>query len=176
MHDIYTDRKANMVKTGWTYVGLTINPNVTTHVLSDRKLHAARRRLLNNAFSEGAMKNLEKYVVACIRDWCTLISEPQTADADKKAAWGKERDMGIWSSLLTVDVLGELCFGSRFGAMKEGYSYIMDLLITSSAFQQMVSLEEAFLKICLLTVSKTHSCVCENRSPSCRSGNCFCPS
>lgn len=143
LHDIYTDRRANMIKTGWTYAGLRINVGYTTHTISDRQLHAARRRLLNNAFAEGALKNLEKYVLERIRDWCDYISEPQEIppqqqDEKSSPGWGKERDMGIWSTLLTVDVLGELCFGSNFGAMKDGYSYIMDLLISSAVFQTKV--------------------------------------
>ncbi|KIX07113.1 uncharacterized protein Z518_05090 [Rhinocladiella mackenziei CBS 650.93] len=141
VRDVYTDRKANMVKTGWTAAGLRINPGITTHVLADRQLHAARRRLLNNAFSEGALKNLETYVLENIRIWCNQLAESK--DGAEKSGWGKERDMSLWSTLLTVDVLGELCFGASFGAMKAGYSYIMELLLSSARFQTMV----AFLPI-----------------------------
>src|SRR5882757_10222316 len=101
-----------MIKTGWTAAGLRINPGITTQVLSDRTLHAARRKLLNNAFAEGTMKNLEVYVLERIRIWCDYLSvgptEPQQHIDEKASGWGKERDMGHWSALLTVDVLGEL--------------------------------------------------------------------
>ena len=137
LHDIYTDRRANVVKSGWTSTGLRINPGITTHVLSDRTLHAARRRLLNQAFSESAMKGLEKYVIERIQEWCGYLGEPKT-DSDKDG-WSKQRDLGTWSTLLTVDVLGELSFGSSFGAMKAGYSYIMELLLSSARFQTRVS-------------------------------------
>ena len=137
LHDIYTDRRANVIKTGWTSAGLRVNPGITTHVLSDRTLHAARRRLLNQAFSESAMKGLEGYVVERIREWCGYLGEPKAQD--EKEGWSKERDMGLWSTLLTVDVLGELSFGSSFGAMKDGYSFIMELLLSSARFQTMVS-------------------------------------
>ncbi|KIX95989.1 uncharacterized protein Z520_08244 [Fonsecaea multimorphosa CBS 102226] len=143
LYDIYTDRKANMIKTGWTHTGERINPGITTHVLSDRQLHAARRKLLNNAFSERAMNSLDKYMLERIRDWCAYLG--QGGDDDDKPAekpagtWGKELDMGQWSTLLTIDVLGELCFGASFNAMKTGACYIMDLLLSSARFQQQVS-------------------------------------
>lgn len=137
IRDIYADRNANMIKTGWTYTGLKINASVTTQFLSDRKLHAARRRLLNNAFSESAMKSLEKYVVETIRDWCDHLVEG--SEVNGKSGWGNERDMGTWSTLLTIDVLGELCFGARFGAMQTGYSYIMELLLSSARLTSLVS-------------------------------------
>ncbi|EXJ75692.1 uncharacterized protein A1O5_00199 [Cladophialophora psammophila CBS 110553] len=140
LYDIYTDRKANMVKTGWTHTGEMINPGITTHVLSDRQLHAARRKLLNNAFSERAMNTLDKYMLERIRDWCAHLAQG-TENREKSAgtAWGKERDMGLWSTLLTVDVLGELCFGASFGAMKAGSCYIINLLLASARFQQQVA-------------------------------------
>ncbi|OQV10101.1 hypothetical protein CLAIMM_14146 isoform 1, partial [Cladophialophora immunda] len=149
LNDIYTDRRANMIKTGWTHTGETINPGITTHILSDRQLHAARRKLLNNAFSERAMNSLDKYMLERIRDWCAYLgqgSSDTNGDAEKPAAatgaaatWGKERDMGQWSTLLTIDVLGELCFGASFNAMKNGACYIMDLLLASARFQQQVA-------------------------------------
>ena len=39
VHEIY-NRKANVIKTGWTDVSLAINPTISTHSLSDRPLHA----------------------------------------------------------------------------------------------------------------------------------------
>lgn len=127
-----------MIKTGWTDAGLRVNPGVTTHVLSDRQLHAARRKLLNHAFSEGALKNLEKYILANIREWCGYMAEPKE-NGEKDSQWGKEREMGQWSTNLAFDVLGDLCFGKSFDAMKQGYSYIQKLILSSAVFQTMVS-------------------------------------
>ncbi|KAJ9602559.1 hypothetical protein H2200_013102 [Cladophialophora chaetospira] len=139
LNDIYTDRRANVIKTGWTHTGESINPGITTHVTSDRQLHAARRRLLNNAFSERAMNSLDPYIVGRIRDWCAYLGQSTDDGTDEKTSWSKERDMGHWSTFLTIDVLGELCFGASFGAMKQGGCYIMDLLLSSARFQQAVS-------------------------------------
>lgn len=127
-----------MIKTGWTHTGESINPSLTTQVVSDRQLHAARRRLLNNAFSERAMNNLDKYIVDRIRDWCSYLGQSDDKDTDEKASWGKPRDMAQWTTHLTIDVLGELCFGASFNAMKKGGSYVMELLLSSARFQQAV--------------------------------------
>jgi cytochrome P450 len=143
LNDIYTDRRANMIKTGWTRSGEAINPSITTHVTPDRQLHAARRKLLNNAFSERAMNSLDRYIVEQIRDWCAHLGQTASGTNGEKSSWSEPRDMGHWSTLLTIDVLGELCFGASFGAIRTGGCYIMDLLLASARFQQMVSTELA---------------------------------
>lgn len=81
---------------------------------------------------------MEEYVVETIRIWCEYLQEPPEGetgldDGDKTAAgWSRERDISVWSTLLTLDVLGELCFGTSFGAMKAGNSYLTELLIGGS--------------------------------------------
>lgn len=137
VRDIYTDRSANVIKSGWTETARTLNPYPSTQVISDRKLHAARRKLLNQAFSVSAINSMEQYVLKTIRTWCEYLQEPpagETAhkDGDKAAGgWSRERDMAVWSNLLTLDVLGELCFGESFGAMKAGQTYIAELVLGS---------------------------------------------
>ena len=137
--DIYTDRKANMIKSGWTHTGERINPSITTHSTSDRQVHAARRKLLNDAFSDRAMNSLDKYIVEQIRQWCSKLGDADGNAEDEMAGWSKGREMAQWSTFLTLDVLGELCFGASFGAIKSGGSYVLDLLLESARFQQAVT-------------------------------------
>ncbi|KAK5050762.1 hypothetical protein LTR84_003321 [Exophiala bonariae] len=137
IHDIYTDRNANVIKTGWTETARKLNPYPSSQVISDRKLHAARRKLLNQAFSVSAINSMEQYVLKTIRTWCEYLQEPPAVEAapnkgDKATGgWSRERDIAVWSNLLTLDVLGELCFGASFGAMKAGRTYIADLVLGS---------------------------------------------
>ena len=138
LNDIYTDRKANMIKTGWTHTGMSINQSITTQLTPDRQLHAARRKLLNNAFSERAMNSADKHIVEKIRLWCAYIGGANEQGGSKSSSWGKDRDMGNWSTFLTVDVLGELCFGASFKAIEQGGSYIMSMILASARFQQSV--------------------------------------
>lgn len=136
-HDIY-DRKANVIKAGWTDVALKINPSVSTHNLTDRQIHAKRRRMLANAFSDSALRNQEHLIIDRIQSFCEIMSEPNNANSEKKG-WGQPRDMSTWANNLTLDVLGELCFGKTFGALEAGSHMIGELLVTSSAMNQAVS-------------------------------------
>ncbi|KIW17554.1 hypothetical protein PV08_04748 [Exophiala spinifera] len=151
LQDIYTDRRANVIKTGWTDVSLRISPGITTQVISNRQLHAARRKLLNHAFSEGALKNLEQYVLANIREWCGYMAQPKE-NSEKHSPWGKEREMGQWSTNLAFDVLGDLCFGKSFDAMKQGNSYIQKLIMSSAEFTTMAHRSDKETQVAYLPV------------------------
>lgn len=93
---------------------------------------------MNQAFSASALNSMEKYVLETVRIWCEYLQEPPEGetgsdDGDNPAEeWSRERDISVWSTLLTLDVLGELCFGSSFGAVKAGHSYITDMMIGGS--------------------------------------------
>jgi cytochrome P450 len=117
--NIYSDRQANMIKTGWTDAAVLSDPP-NTLVFSDRKLHAARRKILNHGFSDNAIKSMEDAVVEKIRKWCEIIAQPKLEE--KQDDWSQERDMAAWSSYLTTDILGELCFADDFGSLKNGGS------------------------------------------------------
>ena len=138
VHAIY-DRKANVVKTGWTDVSMAINPTYNTHALSNRQLHSKRRRLLANAFSDSALKNLEHFVIDRVNTFNELMGQPKDArDADttEKDNWSKPRDMSKWANNLTLDVLGELCFGKTFGALEAGTHMAAELLLATAWLSQ----------------------------------------
>ena len=136
VHDIY-NRKANVIKAGWVDVGRAINAVHNTHSIADRDLHSRRRRLLAFAFSEQALRNLESFVTDNIQIWLSYMSEPKTTTKDSKENdWSKPHDIGIWSTNLTLDVLGDLCFGASFNAMQTGRHFIPRLLLASSFVQQ----------------------------------------
>jgi cytochrome P450 len=127
-----------MIKSGWTEVTLKMNPTATTQTHSDRTVHAARRRLLNNAFSESALKGLEKYILVRLREWCDRLGEPKEND-DKRSGWSKEKDLSHWANLFTIDVLGDLCFGADFAAMRTGNNIFAQLIMSFTRFQDWVS-------------------------------------
>ena len=143
VHDIY-DRKANVIKTGFTDASLAINPSYSTHSLNDRQLHVKRRRLLANAFSDSALRNLEYFVIERVNAFCNIMGTPKdavdittTVNSEKAdGAWSKPRDMSDWANYLTIDVLGELCFGKTFGALEAGGHMVAELLLSGSWVQQ----------------------------------------
>lgn len=141
VHDIY-DRKANVIKTGWTDVSLAVNPTINTHAMNDRQAHAKRRRLLANAFSDSALRSLEHFIIDRIQAFCDIMAESKSAGdevSSEKDNWSKPRDISVWANNLTLDVLGELCFGKSFEALEAGAHMTAELLITSSKINQLVS-------------------------------------
>lgn len=137
MNDIYGDRNANLVKTGWTAASEYNNQPANLHTYSDKRQHALRKRLLSQAFSETALRAAEEFVVLRIRAWCDFLG-PREEDNTDRVGWSKAKDMGHWANLLTLDILGELCFGASFGAMEAGDHMVLDMLIFSARLIQMV--------------------------------------
>jgi cytochrome P450 len=155
-HEIY-DRKANVIKTGWTDVSLEINPTKSTHVMNDRVAHAKRRRMLANCFSESALRNQEYLIIDRIKAWCGVMAESaSTTDVKaEKKGWGQARDMSVWANNLTLDVLGELCFGKTFGAIEAGTHMAGELLLSSASMNTAVS----FIPHLPITTSETDGLV-----------------
>lgn len=60
--------------------------------------HARKRRILNAAFSDKALKTFEGCIVQHVDRWCELIG------ADN--GWSKPRNMADWSDRLVFDILG----------------------------------------------------------------------
>ncbi|KAE9971630.1 hypothetical protein Vi05172_g9370 [Venturia inaequalis] len=146
LHDIYTDQDANLVKTGWTDANIGLN-NGKFNIIScsDRKIHAGRRYILAQALTDNNLRKVEPLVLQCVRSLCDVVgSVPrQLEDRDQKEYWGGPLDMGHWSSMMTIDVLGELCFGKSFGALDRGSAHLKTLLMGAAKLTQKI----AFLPI-----------------------------
>lgn len=138
VHDIY-DRKANVVKAGWTDAALAGNASYNTHSLNDRQIHVKRRRLLANAFSESALRGLEHFVIDRVNAFCGIMGtskDTSSIEISEKDRWSKPGDMSDWANNLTIDILGELCFGKTFGALEAGGHMVADLLLSSARLYQ----------------------------------------
>jgi cytochrome P450 len=91
--------------------------NVDTHNTwnaTSVAVHSRKRRVLNYAFSEGALRSAEGFLHTNIDRWLELLS----ATADKDGEWTSPQNMCEWVNWLVFDVLGDLCFGKSFD-MKE---------------------------------------------------------
>ncbi|RKK32967.1 hypothetical protein BFJ69_g18744, partial [Fusarium oxysporum] len=86
---------------------------MTTWNTIDKTIHARKRRVMNNAFSDKAMRSCEPFIQENIDRWFELINE----EIGKKQ-WSDSLNMARWSDHLVFDILGDLCFGKSFG-MKE---------------------------------------------------------
>ncbi|KAF5240860.1 hypothetical protein FANTH_9381 [Fusarium anthophilum] len=107
------NNKANVKKAEY-YKVYPRNINATTTWNSvDKTVHARKRRVMNHAFSDKALRSCEPIIHSNIDRWIDLLSQEIGA-----RHWSSSFNMARWADHLVFDTLGELCFGKSFG-MKE---------------------------------------------------------
>ncbi|OBT55407.1 hypothetical protein VE04_04708 [Pseudogymnoascus sp. 24MN13] len=101
--------KAN-TKKGKFYEIWSRNPQyINTLTKVDKIAHARKRRVLNSAFSEKAIRSAEAFVVKHVDRWTELIIN----EKDGKE-WTAPKNMSDLSDYLVFDIMGDLCFGTSF--------------------------------------------------------------
>lgn len=79
-----------------------------------------------HAFSEKALKEMEDNMLVHIRSFCEKMA-------------GGVWDMSKWTSYLTADVLGDLCFGSEFKMLDEEENrFATEVMLDSAKLAMMV--------------------------------------
>jgi cytochrome P450 len=99
----------------------------TTWSSTNPEMHARKRRVLNHAFSDRALRSAEPFVISNVDRWCQLIAD----EIPEEGAWSGSLNMADWVNYLIFDILGDLCFGKSFD-MKEHNStlrYVPDLMV-----------------------------------------------
>ena len=79
----------------------------------DNQAHARKRRILNSAFSERAVRSAETFIIKHVNRWIELILQ------DVKD-WSSPQDMAKLTDALIFDVLGDLAFGKSFDIKEPG--------------------------------------------------------
>lgn len=112
--------KGNVKKTEDYY---RIWPRTTDHKstwnVTDIPTHAQKRRVLNHAFSEKALRASEPFVHENVDRWLKLIDE-------RRDNGNHVFNMATEMNHLVFDILGDLCFGKTFN-MKEPGSKVQDV-------------------------------------------------
>ncbi|KAM7190175.1 Isotrichodermin C-15 hydroxylase [Rhypophila sp. PSN 637] len=105
-----------------------VHPAPNTHNARDKDLHARKRRVLSHAFSDGAIKEVERYILANIRTFCEAIGDLGRV-SDEKKGWTAPKNMADWCNWLAMDILGDLCFGKAFHMLdRPDNRYAVDLV------------------------------------------------
>lgn len=93
-------------------------PNTITAI--DKKVHAFKRRILTQVYSEKGMRTIEERYLANIRDFITLIGANDASLATEKSAesWGETKDVGVMCNWLAMDIITGLSFGEDFNLLK----------------------------------------------------------
>ncbi|KAK1991624.1 cytochrome P450 [Colletotrichum falcatum] len=88
-----------------------VHPAPNTHNARDKDVHARKRRVLAHGFSDSAMKEMERYILANVRCFTAEIGRGAGADAK---GWSAPKNMADWCNYLAMDILGDLSFGKAF--------------------------------------------------------------
>ncbi|KOS17813.1 Isotrichodermin C-15 hydroxylase [Escovopsis weberi] len=88
------------------------HPVANTHNTRDKDVHARKRRVLSHAFAEGAMREMQRYILHNVRTFCEQIGLPDGGSESK--GWTKPRNMADWCNYLAMDILGDLSYGKAF--------------------------------------------------------------
>ena len=95
------------VKKGIMYEIWTPNRHwANTFTITDRVVHARKRRILNSIFSDKSVHSAEAFIIRHVDRWNEL-----SIDGDGET-WSKPKNIADWSNYLLLDILGDLCFGA----------------------------------------------------------------
>lgn len=106
---------------------------LTTINVIDTDIHARKRRVLNNSFSDKALRSAETFVLSNTDRWCELIDEHAAAASSGGGGgdgWSDSLNMTDWINHLVFDILGNLCFGRQFDMKEPGNEmrYVVQLI------------------------------------------------
>ncbi|CAG8960244.1 hypothetical protein HYFRA_00012764 [Hymenoscyphus fraxineus] len=126
---IYTHR-APVQKSQFYTVFPPTKDTFNTHSSISKTQHARKRRVLSHAFSEAAIKDMEKYILQNVRVFVRRLGEKEHGiGGGEKGEWSKVQNMADWSNYLTFDVMGDLCFGQAFEMLeREENRHVIDLI------------------------------------------------
>jgi hypothetical protein len=105
--------------------------------------HARKRRVLSHAFSDNAVKSMEKYILGNVRTFCSALGSRSAFATEKtreKGQWGIAQNMADWCNYLTFDVMGDLCFGKAFEMLENHTNrHVIDLIGSAAHMHLIVS-------------------------------------
>lgn len=124
------------VKKGSTYRVWPRNvATINTWNCIDVDVHARKRRVLNQAFSDRALRSSEPFIHSNTDRWLELLGQNCGENG-----WTGSLNMADWVNYLIMDILGDLCFGKCFN-MKEPASelrHVPDLILAFVSMMHIV--------------------------------------
>jgi hypothetical protein len=85
--------------------------------------------VLSHAFSDGAVKAMERYILQNVRAFTEGLGASSATVGPERKGWGLGQNMADWCNYLTFDVMGDLCFGKAFGMLeKEDNRFAIELI------------------------------------------------
>ncbi|KAF2466934.1 cytochrome P450 [Lindgomyces ingoldianus] len=136
--------RANVKKADF-YTAFPANKKtVNVHSSIDKMQHARKRRVMSHAFSDAAIKNLEKYILANVRTACRLLGERSgnvsVGGVEKSGlgGWKEEWNVANWCNWLVFDIMGDLVFGKAFGMLESPANRFAVDLVGNAAHRHLI--------------------------------------
>ncbi|OBT70493.1 hypothetical protein VE03_00294 [Pseudogymnoascus sp. 23342-1-I1] len=95
-------------------------------------VHARKRRVLNSAFSEKAIRSAETFVVKHVDRWIDLIIDGN--DGNDGNEWTAPQNMSNLVGYLNFDIMGDLSFGTSFDLKEAGENRFRHMPHTTADF------------------------------------------
>lgn len=134
LKDIY-GFKANVRKA--EFYDAFAHPVPNTHNTRDKNVHARKRRVLSQAFSDSAMKEMERYILANVRSFCQQVG---LGASEERKGWTVPKNMADWCNYLAMDILGDLSFGKAFHMLEQPDNrYALELVSLATTRHLIVS-------------------------------------
>lgn len=112
-----------------------VHPAPNTHNCRDKELHARKRRVMAHAFSDGAIKEMERYILANVRTFCEQVGSGLGAGGK---GWTTAKCMSDWFGYLAMDILGDLCFGKAFHMLEREDNRFAIGLVGAAAHRHLI--------------------------------------
>ncbi|KAJ4335921.1 hypothetical protein N0V87_005777 [Didymella glomerata] len=125
--------KGNVKKSEYYSVWPKTVNHINTWSATSVPVHARKRRVINYAFSESALRGAEVFVHSNVDRWLSLLGQAK----EKGDVWTKGINMADQVTYLVFDILGDLCFGKCFD-MKEPDSKLRHVPELMIGFMELV--------------------------------------
>lgn len=96
---------------------------------------------MSHAFSDQAIKTLEKYILANVRVGCELLGRrrSEVVDfSDKERGWNDAWNAAHWCEWLVFDIMGDLVFGKAFGMLESPANRFATDLVGNAAHRHLI--------------------------------------
>jgi hypothetical protein len=135
--------RANVRKSDF-YEAFAANKHTfSVHSSINKLQHARKRRVLSHAFSDQAIKSLEKWILANVRTGCRLLGEKAAERKPEKTQAGEDEWADVWNvadwcNWLVFDIMGDLVFGKAFGMLESPVNRFAVDLVGNAAHRHLI--------------------------------------
>lgn len=95
---------------------------------------------MSHAFSDAAIKSLERYILANVRTACRILEEKGRSgriEGDEKG-WREPWNVANWCNWLVFDIMGDLVFGKAFGMLESPANRFAVDLVGNAAHRHLI--------------------------------------